>query len=105
MNLKKSVARFMLLGIVAGCLCVSTTPASASTYSGFTVHYTCSQANFLLGLLQQADEQLEAAVAANPNNAFLQQYAAQFDQYISDAVNFIEAHTTSGCVLSDGEDD
>jgi hypothetical protein len=98
---KKSVAGFMLFGLLlTGCLFITSTPASANTSSGFTFQLTCSEAQSVVNFLLSLDEQLEALVAANPDNTFLAQEAPQLDQYISDAIQFVESHTAGPCTFN-----
>jgi acyl-CoA synthetase (AMP-forming)/AMP-acid ligase II len=101
MRMRKSIAGLMLFGLLlAGCLFVSTTPASANTSRGFTFQLTCAQAQSVVNFLLSLDEQLEALVAANPNNTFLAEEAPELDQYISNAIQFVESHTAGPCTFN-----
>jgi hypothetical protein len=100
MNLRKLVARIMVLGIVAVTFCASSQPASASTYGGYS-YDPCKAAQAAVNYLLWLDDQIEAFAQQHSEYAAV---AADEEAAIGDLINAINTKY-SHCNLNIAEDE
>ena len=95
MSIRTVVARLVLLAIVVTTFCVSSTPASATINATYSFTVNCNTVHAVIAGLRQFEEEIQEFAAANQNNTYVQEEAAEWVAGVETQISNIEKRYSS----------